>query len=192
MTTTFTNTLPRIARQALGSALLLAALGAQAQSLSVQPVDTAVTVGDTFTLDVQGSGFAKAITGGGFSLAFDPAVLKLDTVKIPAAWEFAPSTGLLDAMAGTVTDVSFNTFAAPKAGNFLAAQLTFTAIGGGSSAVSLSGSPIWVFSDVDANVVNVAFAPGKVNVSAVPEADSLTLMLAGLGCIGLMRRLRSA
>jgi hypothetical protein len=189
-TTTFTTSSISLARKAMAGAMLLAALGAQAQSLSVLPSVSNVDPGDTFVLDVQGSGFAAPIVGGGFNLAFDPAILKLDSIKIPAAWEFAPNTGLLDAMSGTVTDVSFNSFAAPKAGDFLAAQLTFTAIGSGSSAVSLSGSPTMVFGDIDANVVNVAFNGGKVNVSAVPEAGSLSLLLAGLGCMGLMRRLR--
>jgi hypothetical protein len=191
-TTTFTTSSFSLARKALAGAMLLAALGAQAQSLSVLPADSTVDLGDTFVLDVQGAGFTTAIVGGGFNLAFDPAVLKLDSIKIPAAWEFAPNTGVLSAASGTVTDVSFNSFAAPKAGDFLAAQLTFTAIGVGSSAVSLSGSPTMVFGDIDANVVNVAFNGSKLNVSAVPEAGSLTLMLAGLASIGLLRRSRRA
>jgi MYXO-CTERM domain-containing protein len=41
-------------------------------------------------------------------------------------------------------------------------------------------------------VVNVAFNGSKLNVSAVPEAGSLTLMLAGLASIGLLRRSRRA
>ncbi len=192
MTTITTTSSFSLPRKALAGAMLLAALGAQAQSLSLLPSVSHFDVGDTFVLDVQGTGFGTAIVGGGFNLAFDPAILKLDSIKIPAAWEFAPNAGLLDAASGTVSDVSFNTFAAPKAGDFLAAQLSFTAIGTGSSAVTLSASPSMVFGDIDANVVNVRYGSALVNVSAVPEAGSLSLMLAGLGCIGLMRRLRNA
>lgn len=164
---------------------------AQAQTVSVLAPLTTANVGDSFTLSVQASGFPEYIYGGGYNLAFDPSILRLDAITIPAAWEFTRSTGLLDATSGTVSDIYFNTFAAPVKGDFLTATLSFTALGGGSSQVSLSASSDFPFGDANANAVNVAFNAATVTVTAVPEPGSFSLVLTGLAAVGaLMRRRR--
>lgn len=166
----------------LASATLLVCLTAQAQTVSVSPTHTNVTVGDSFSVDILATGFPDMIFGGGFNLAFDPTILKLDGIVIPASWEFAVSTGLLDPAAGTVSDVYFNTFSAPIKGDFLTASLKFTAIGGGTSGIALSESPSFPFGNEFANAVAVTYVDGSVAV--VPEPNSLTLLLAGIACVG--------
>jgi hypothetical protein len=94
----------------LAAATLFTCLATQAQTVSVNPAHTDVAVGDSFSVAVQATGFPDKIFGGGFNLAFDPTILKLDGIVIPSSWEFLTSTGTLDAAAGTVTDVYFNTF----------------------------------------------------------------------------------
>lgn len=163
----------------------LAMSAAQAQSLSITPTPLDVKVGQTFSLDVQAADFSNAILGGGFELAFDAKVLHLDSVVIPTTWEFARSGGTIDNNAGTVTDAFFATFSAPKAGAFLTGTLNFTAVGVGSSAVTLSANALQPFTeDVTLNSVNPAFKSGLVNVAAVPEPSSVALALAGLGMAG--------
>lgn len=170
----------------LASATLLACLAAQAQTVSITPSLSNVNLGDTFSVDVAATGFPDKIFGGGYNLAFDPAILQLDAVTIPASWEFATSTGLLDPVAGTVSDVFFNTFVAPIKGDFLTATLKFTAVGSGTSAISLSESGAFPFGNEFGNPVAVTYVNGSVNVAAVPEPSSLALLLAGVACMGLV------
>jgi hypothetical protein len=175
---------------ALAASLCVGAV--QAQSLVLTPGTKSVGLGDTFTLQVEGKAFATAVVGGGFGLSFDASMLKLNSVSIPAAWEFypptGPVTGNIDNVAGTLTDAAFTTFVAPKAGDFLAATLSFTAVGAGISKVSLSASPTFVFADVDVNTINPSFGSAAINVSAVPEPDSMALVLAGAGGLGWVAR----
>lgn len=162
----------------------LAAFAAQAQSVSVTPSLTNVKVGDSFTLDLNATGFPNKIFGGGYNIAFDASILKLDDIVIPSNWEFAVSKGTQ--VGGTVTDVFFNTFVAPISGNFLTSTLKFTAIGAGSSAVTLSESGSFPFGDELGEAVSVTYNGATVNVAAVPEPGSIALMLAGMGAVGFM------
>ncbi len=170
----------------LASATLFACLAVQAQTVSITPSLSNVNLGDTFSVDVAATGFPDKIFGGGYNLAFDPAILQLNAITIPASWEFATSTGLLDPASGTVSDVYFNTFVAPIKGDFLTATLQFTAVGSGTSAISVSESGSFPFGNELGNPVAVAYVNGSVNVAAVPEPGSLTLMLAGVACMGLI------
>jgi len=170
----------------VAAAVALAAFAAQAQTVSVTPSITNVKVGDSFSVDLSATGFPDKIFGGGYNISFDASKLKLDDIIIPANWEFAVSKGTLDAAAGTVTDVFFNTFSAPIKGDFLTSTLKFTAIGVGSSDIDLSDSGSFPFGDEFGNAVTVTYVSGKVNVAAVPEPGSLALMLAGLGSVGLL------
>lgn len=174
----------------LAAATLLACAAAPAQTVAIDPVHTDVHVGDSFSVQVQASGFPDRIYGGGYNLAFDPGILQLDGISIPANWEFTRSTGLLDPASGTVSDVYFNTFVAPIKGDFLTATLQFKAVGVGTSAITLSGSPSFPFGDEYGNPVAVTYIHGSATVAAVPEPSSLVLALGGMACLGLMARRR--
>lgn len=165
---------------ALAAALQLAPAFSQAQSLSLLPTPQTVQIGDDFTLDLQAKDFANAILGGGFELVFDPGKLRLDSVVIPASWEFARNGGLIDNASGTLSDAFFATFSAPKSGDFLTATLTFTAIGLGSSVVTPSANASQPFvEDISNNVVTPSFHGATITV--VPEPGAAWLMLAGVG-----------
>ena len=186
----------KLHHQLLAAATLLACMAApiaaQAQTVSVIANHTAVNVGQSFSVDLQATGFPDKVFGGGYNLAFDPSILKLDDVVIPASWEFAVSKGTLDAAAGTVTDVFFNTFTAPVKGDFLTATLKFTAIGGGTSKIEVSDSGSFPFGNEFGNAVPVTYANGTVTVSAVPEPSSWALALGGLACVGWVARRRQS
>ena len=182
----------KLHHQLLAAATLLACMAVQAQTVSVIANHTDVNVGDSFSLDLQATGFPDKVFGGGYNIAFDPSILKLDDIVIPASWEFAVSKGTLDATTGTVTDVFFNTFTAPIKGNFLTASLKFTAIGGGTSNITVSDSGSFPFGNELGNAVPVTYVNGTVTVTAVPEPSSLAMVLGGMACVGWMARRRQS
>jgi hypothetical protein len=170
------------------AALLLALGTAQAQTVSVAPLHTDVTIGASFSVELEASGFPDKIFGGGYDLAFDPTILKLDDISFPASWEFLTFKGAINNVAGTATDVFFNTFSAPVKGDFLTATLKFTAIGLGTSAISVNASPSFPFANEASNAVDVSYVGGSV--TAVPEPGALAMLLAGIGCLGWVARRR--
>jgi hypothetical protein len=165
----------------LALATTLAMGAAQAQSLVLTPSSKDVTQGDTFTLQVDGKGFATALVGGGFNLSFTTGLLELSAVSIAAGWETAPQSGQINNALGTLTDAAFTTFVTPKSGDFSAASLSFRAIGPGTATVKLTSSADFPFTDVDVNPVNPSFGSATINITAVPEPSSIALALAGVG-----------
>lgn len=161
---------------------------ASAGSLSIDPALKSGSLGESFALMVEGKGFTESIVGGGFNLHFNPAVLQLDSVAIDPIWEFAPKPGTVDNVTGTNTDASFNSFTTPRKGDFDIATLSFKAIGSGTSAITLTPSTTFVFSDVDANVVVPSFVDGSVQILAVPEPSIISMLLAGIAGLLLWRR----
>lgn len=180
----------------LAAALVLAgcaSLAGAAGSLVLAPSSTSVEAGDSFSVQVRGAAFAEFVVGGGFSLAFDPALLNLDSVVInTAVWEFAPGTGTIDNAAGTLTDAFFNTFAAVQpTGDFLAATLNFSAMAPGAGTLTLLPSALFPFADSTANVISVSFGSADVTVTAVPEPATWLSMGLGLTLLPLLRRRRA-
>ncbi len=162
---------------------------AAAGTMAIDPVSDMVNVGDSFDLRVHGTGFVETIVGGGFDLAFDSAVLQLVSVTIDPSWEFAPKSGVIDNVAGTLTDASFATFANPRSGSFDAALVRFTATAMGNSNVALAPSAFFVYADEIGNEVTPTFAGGAVQV--VDEASTLATMLGGLALLtAVLRRQR--
>lgn len=170
----------------LAAVLATTALWAQAQTVSVTGPATPVTVGDTFTLDIVGTGFTDKIFGGGYNISFDASKLSLASITRPAFWELGGPDALIDNALGTATDVNFNTLNA-RNGDFLTATLTFKAIGAGPVEVSLSDSPFWPYGNEASEAVPVSYTSASFNVAAVPEPESLALMLAGLGVFAALR-----
>jgi len=167
--------------------IALACSGAQAQSVSIDPATLTVNKGDSFSLALQAEDFAQALLGGGFGLTFDASILRLDSVVIPANWEFAKSGGLIDNASGTLSDAYFATNA-PVFGDVKLATLNFTALNAGQSLVTPLPNTLQPFVEdgaLEATIPAYKFATVTV---AVPEPGSIALILAG----GLaLARLRS-
>lgn len=173
------------------AALLLSTLGAQAAgSLVITPSASAVNPGDSFALQVRGSGFSDSVVGGGFNLSFDPSLLSLDSVSVDTVvWEFVSSNGLTNNAAGTLSDVYFNSFKALlPTGDFSVATLQFSAKASGNSSIQLSESPSFPFANDLAEVIAVDYGSASVSISAVPEPGSMAMLLLGLAGLGLWRR----
>ncbi len=147
-----------------------------------------------FTVEVDGMHFDR-LDGGGFNIAWDPAVLELATppsqsVVIDPLWDFFPIHGDSSTQ-GQLTDIQFGTLSFDQpTGNFDIAELTFHVTGkaGDSTFLMLSESNISLFSGPD-GMDGLNFVASTVNV--VPEMEVWAMMLAGMGLLGWQARRRS-
>lgn len=180
----------RIPLAAAAVAALLPLAGAQAETVGFMPSSPAVNLGDVFNLTVRGTGFGSNVDGGGFNLAFDPAVLRVEGITFPTPpWEFFTSPGTIDNAAGTVQNASFNTFANVVNGDFTIGTVSLRAVGLGASVLDLGPSASFPFAS-QGQALEVTFVDGRVNV--VPEPETYLLLLAGLGVLGAIVRRRAA
>ena len=167
---------------ALAGAGLTAAGSAGAGSLLISPASSLANVGDTLNFQVDGSGFAEVVVGGGFDLSFDPTVLQFTGGSIAGIWEFAPSLGSVSPVSSHVSalrDVSFSSFVNNTTGNFAVATLNFKAVGNGTSALTLAPSGLFDFSDSGGNPLTPTLGSATATVP-VPEAGTLAMTLAGM------------
>src|SRR5687768_7660990 len=97
---------------------------------------TALTIGDTFVVDVQGAGFESDIVGGAFALAFDTSVLQLDS------WTVDTNVWALGGGSSVVTgDYYFNAFSPSSNypnGEMNIGDLRFSVVGLGTTAIALA------------------------------------------------------
>lgn len=168
--------------------LALLAVGVQAHAAVVgfSPASKTVNLGDTFSIDVEASAFASNLDGGGLNLAFNPAVVHVQGITIDGtAWDFLPTPGTIDNVAGTVNGTTFNQFAHPKVGAFPVLSYQFLAVGTGVSTLThseFSGNPF----ASGGSVVAVTFTDGQISV--VPEPATTLLWGVGLmATLGLAR-----
>ncbi|MGI9319781.1 MAG: hypothetical protein ACR2O5_00065, partial [Thiogranum sp.] len=77
------NMIKNVIRNTLiGAVSMLAVAGvANAATVQINPADISVPLGSSFTLTVEGAGFAEATTGGGFQLTWDTAILNLTSTE---------------------------------------------------------------------------------------------------------------
>lgn len=177
--------------------LLLVAGHVSAATVSFNNSSSSVNLNDTFYLTVQGSDFAT-IVGGGLNLSFNASVLQINSVTInQSVFEFyigdGTEEGIVDNSFGSLLNTSFNSFFGAS-GNFDIMDISFTAVGAGTSDLILSESSLWVFADEFGGYYGdqVVFDAASVNVSAVPVPAAVWLFGSGLiGLAGVARR-RSA
>jgi len=147
-------------------------------------------VSDSFQVNLLGSGFTSGTDGGGVNFTYDPAVLRVDSLELdPANWDFFADTGLIDNSAGTVTGVEFATSSLSLPSDFVVGTVAFTAVGVGTSILSLSesfGIGGWALLG---DPQDVSFVDSSVTVSAVPLPASFWLLTSGIvGLFGATKR----
>lgn len=161
---------------------------AHAARVDFVPATSTVSVGTGFFVDIVGDEFLKPLDGGGFDLAYNPSVVRVDSLIIDSQFDFAPPY-TRDDSAGRITDISFNVFSVGPSGRFNIARLGLTALAVGTSALELSANTFKFASD--GNEVATTLNGGLVQVLAVPLPAALWLVSSGLLSIVPMARSRS-
>ncbi len=147
------------------------------------------TVGQLFDVDIVAKFIApdaapvpNYLTGGSVSVAWDPAVLRLDGVLVnPDISDLDFSAGTIDQTIGFVDDIGFLTFGSDADNSFTFVTLSFEAVGAGASMLVLTDPLATAFpwaSTVDFSDVTPNFTNGTATVVPIPAAGYL--MLSGL------------
>lgn len=120
-------------------AIFFISWNADAATVSLSPTSLTVGNGDTFFLELVGSGFNDGdLDGGGVNISFDSTIINITSVTVDTGtWEFFSDNGSIDNVTGSVNGISFNSFQS-RTGDLLFATLEFAAVGFGASTLGLS------------------------------------------------------
>ena len=123
---------------AIAAILNFLATPIQAAMVRFSPTISSVVIGSTFSMNILGAGFNSGdLDGGGINFTYDSSVVSVLGVTINTAdWEFAPSAGTINNIAGTVTGIVFNSFSS-RTGSLTFATVQFSAVGASGSVSSL-------------------------------------------------------
>lgn len=170
--------------------LVLWSAGVQAATVTFNPVNSTVSPGSNFSMDIVGQDF-PVTDGGGVNLFYDPTVVNILNVTInDTVWDFGfNSLGTINNTLGSLTSLYVNAWSSTPV-DFIVATIGFQAVGIGTSNLLLSewsGNP-WASGG---SSINPTFVNGSVTVQStvVPEPASILLIGTGLaGIIGIARK----
>jgi len=187
-----------------GFSLAAMAVAAQAApEVKLQPSFNSVAVGQEFEVLVSALGFGTTSTGltidnftGGQKLdfTFQSSMLEVLKVTIDPRWTFTTGNkeGVIDQVNGTLKGVAFGVFPATTDDEFAIATIKVRAIGAGSATLDLtSGTFVGKVNNKAGQAIIASMGQADVLVTAVPEPQTLALLLAGLGFVGFVARRRA-
>jgi hypothetical protein len=145
-------------------------------------VQSTVSIGEAFTVDIVGTDFPLT-QGGGFNLTYDPNIITATNVSIDdnLAWNFVNSTGTIDSQNGALLDVIVSAFPG-RSGDFTVASIEFVAVGIGSSNLGISESALNPWASDGTLISPSLLSESSVQVVPLPA----TFFLFGSGLIGLI------
>jgi hypothetical protein len=176
----------------IGLVSLLTANLASAISVSTNPSNVVVNVGDTFQVSIDAADFPTT-AGGGFFVNWDSGLSLLTTdAEIETNMIFdTPSSQTT----GNQTRIVGGNFGAPVSStNFTIVTLEFQALAAGSSNITLSAEPteLWVdetFATLDPQPDYFGTSVTVNDLTAVPLPGAVWLFGTGLlGMVGVARR----
>ena len=162
--------------------------------LSFNPSSSNVSLNDTFSVDlIADIPDTQAINSWGLDLAFDAAVLSLDSFTKAPIW-----TGGLGSCALDSDEICGYALVPSISGISTLGTFNFTAIGVGSTALNLSATDGDITEGFRLSIAGIpiiipdwGYTPGQINVRPampVPEPAVLALVLLGLAGLGISRR----
>lgn len=174
---------------AIPSLLFLGAAVAEANTVQFTQSSFDVAPGQTFTVDLVGSGFSSGPDGAAFALSWDPAVLSyVSTTVANPPWDTSfVSDGT--AAAGDIDYVFLSKTTGDAGSDFSLASFTFQVLGGAgaTSPLSLSNDPYNVgFVAPGGQSLTVSYVNSEVHVVPVPAA--VWLFGSALASMGFLRR----
>ena len=159
-------------------------------SLGFAPQSDVLTPGGSQSLSIVGDYTGSGhLLGGALDLHFDAGLVSVTAVTLLVPADIAASPGVIDNLAGQVTDIGFADFDG-VAGSFTLASIDLQGLAAGTSALVLSAADdpylLWV-NDVPpwGEPVTLATSAGSVSVTAVPAPGSLVLLGSGALALGL-------
>jgi len=131
-------------------------------TVGFSPSQMKASVGETVTVDIIMQDF-PASEGGGITIRFNPAVVKVITVAVDdASWSFTGSDGVIDNEGGSVSDILFSSFTGVS-GTATIATVQFQAIKSGKSRLRIKPSSLNPFASAG-EPIKVEFNRGKIKV----------------------------
>ena len=185
----------RIKHALFGAAAMLAMAGANAETISLIPLDPTVNVGDTIDITVRGTGFIDGVSGGSVTMTWDATKLGLvsSVADITAS---ASSNGFPFDLAASVVsgqlDATYGTFSPLPGPAFDFFTVQFVAlpppsVSDVSIGLGLSGD--WQNASDPFGIEGVNYVGTEVTVNVVPVPAAVWLFGSGLlGLVGIARR----
>ncbi|MGE3846483.1 MAG: hypothetical protein AB7I01_06375 [Gammaproteobacteria bacterium] len=182
-------------------AALLLGTSAEAAILDFAPEDAEVTVGDSIAIKIVGRDFtngADGTIGGALSVSWDPALLTLTGYTVDFAGDRlfadANTNTALDAVGGTLGNLSVLSLFGVESADFDVATLTFKGVSAGVSSLTLSLGQFesgldnpWF--DADGLLpAEPTFGATSLAVRPVPVPAALPLLAGALAALGGLRR----